>query len=215
MLIYHLYFHLLEKPASSSFQVFADVQGFAQRYVQDWNTWLAATPSTRPDLFGRILRKWQATRPNSMRRLKDQASHAPPFLDDLLMSAGEPIATLEDLDVRAIRDRSTDQEKALCDLWRIFEQLPTTGTASCVGITKAVLLLTDGKLGPAFDSQVRKKLRVGQPASCTAWISALEAIADDIASFEDTHHIPLTKAVPDAFASLAYGRLYDMALGPR
>jgi hypothetical protein len=195
-------------------QVSADVQGFAQRYVQDWNAWLAAPALSRPDLFGKILRKWQATRPVAMRRLRAQASHSPPFLDDLLALATAPLATLGTLDVRSIRSRSAPQDNALSDLWSIFGQLPTTGTASCVGITKAILLLTDGRLGPAFDSQVRKKLGVGPPATCAAWVSTLEQIARDIAAFEAAHG-PLARAVPGPFARLAYGRLYDMALGPR
>ena len=51
-------------------QVYTDVSGFAQRYVQDWDHWMAAPAQDRPALFGAILRKWQATRPNKMRRLR-------------------------------------------------------------------------------------------------------------------------------------------------
>jgi hypothetical protein len=195
-------------------QVSADVQDFAQRYVRDWDAWLAAPAPCRPDLFGKILRKWQATRPAAMRRLRTQASHAPPFLDDLLAWATAPLATLGAVDVRSIRSRTTVQDNALRDLWHIFSQLLTRGTASCVGITKAVLLLTDGRLGPAFDSHVRKKVRVGPPATCAAWVAVLEEIADDIVAFEAAHG-PLARAVPCQFAHLGYGRLYDMALGPR
>jgi hypothetical protein len=42
----------------------------------------------------------------------------------------------------------------------------------------------------------------------------LEDVGEDIAVFESSHG-SLTKAVPVRFARLAYGRLYDMALGPR
>jgi hypothetical protein len=92
--------------------------------------------------------------------------------------------------------------------------LPTSGVASCVGITKAVLLLTDGRIGPAFDSQVRRRLGVARPTTYREWLQALEEIGEDIAVFESAHG-PLTKAVPAHFAQIPYGRLYDMALGPR
>ncbi len=74
--------------------------------------------------------------------------------------------------------------------------------------------MTDGRIGPAFDSQVRAKLGVGRPATFQDWLLALQDIAEDIAMFESIHG-PLSKAVPVRFGGLAYGRLYDMALGPR
>jgi hypothetical protein len=67
---------------------------------------------------------------------------------------------------------------------------------------------------PAFDSQVRRKLGVGRPATCHEWLQTLEDIGEDIALFESAHG-PLLNAVPVRFTHLAYGRLYDMALGPR
>jgi hypothetical protein len=195
-------------------QVRAAVNRFAVRYAEDWEAWLAAHPDARPELFGRILRRWQTTRPLAMRRLRAEAEHGAPFLDDLLESAAEPLSALGDLTVLTLAQRAPEQGEALTALWDIFSRLPTSGVASCVGITKAVLLLTDGRIGPAFDSQVRTKLGVGRPATCRDWLQTLQDIGEDIAMFESTHG-PLTKAVPARFAQLAYGRLYDMALGPR
>jgi len=195
-------------------QIRAAVNGFAMRYVEDWEGWVAAHRDARPDLFARILRKWQATRPLAMRRLKREAAHGAPFLDDLLESAVEPLRVLADLTVLTIAHRSPAQDEALATLWAIFSRLPISGVASCVGITKAVLLLTDGRIGPAFDSQVRQKLGVGRPATCREWLQTLRDIGEDIAMFESVHG-HLRKAVPARFAQLEYGRLYDMALGPR
>ncbi len=195
-------------------QVRAAVKGFAVRYGEDWQAWLAAHRDARPELFGRILRRWQATRPLAMRRLRAEAEHGAPFLDALLESAAEPLSALGDLSVLTLAQRAPEQDEALAALWDIFSRLPTSGRASCVGITKAVLLLTDGRMGPAFDSQVRTKLGVGRPATCRKWLRTLQDIGEDIAMFESTHG-SLTKAVPVQFAHLAYGRLYDMALGPR
>lgn len=197
-------------------QVYDDVRGFSQRYVQDWTRWLAAPQPARCELFGKILRKWQATRPRAMRRLRadNKATHTAPFLDDLLDQSAAPIIELGDLSILTIGDRSDTQNKALSSLWQTFTQLQTEGTSSCVGITKAILLLTNGRIGPAFDSQVRKKLRIAAPATCVEWVARLEEIADDILAFEAAHE-SFASAVPEHFAHLAYGRLYDMALGPR
>jgi hypothetical protein len=197
-------------------QVCVDVDGFAARYAEDWRAWLAAGTAARSELFGQILRKWQATRPLAMRRLRAEARHNPPFLEDLLTEASEHIAGLGNLNVLTIRERTKSQSQALMDLWRILGRLPTSGTASCVGISKALLLLTEGRLGPAFDSIVRKQLGIGKPrnVTCAVWIATLEEVAEDIRAFEAAHG-SLTKAVPQCFAHLAYGRLYDMALGPR
>jgi hypothetical protein len=195
-------------------QVRTDVSDFAVRYVDDWDAWVAADGDARPELFGRILRKWQATRPLAMRRLRAEAEHKAPFLDDLLESAAEPLRALTDLSVLTIAQRAPAQDEALTTLWAIFSRLPTSGVASCVGITKAILLLTDGRMGPAFDSQVRRRLGVGRPVTCREWLRILQDIGEDIAMFEAAHGC-LTKVVPARFARLAYGRLYDMALGPR
>jgi hypothetical protein len=195
-------------------QVRRDVSSFAERYVEDWEAWVAERGEARPELFGRILRKWQATRPLAMSRLRREAKHRAPFLDDLLELAIEPIRVLGDLTVLTIAKRTPAEDDALKTLWATFSRLPTSGISSCVGITKAVLLLTDGRIGPAFDSQVRRKLGVEKPATCREWLQILEGVAADIAIFESTHG-PLSKAVPTRFGQLAYGRLYDMALGPR
>jgi hypothetical protein len=151
-------------------QVRADVDGFAARYVQDWDAWLIAGADTRPELFGRILRKWKATRPRALRRVRMEAQHEAPFLDDLLEAAEEPVRALADLSVSTIAERTPAQNEALNTLWTIFSRLPTSGVASCVGISKAILLLTDGRIGPAFDSQVRMELGVARPVTCSEWL---------------------------------------------
>ena len=195
-------------------EVRAAVNGFSARYVKDWDAWLAANHNARPELFGRTLRKWQATRPLAMRRLRVEAHHGAPFLDDLLESTTRPLSVLGDLTVMTVEARTQQHEEALTDLWDVFSRLPTDRRASCVGITKAVLLLTDGRIGPALDSRVRSATGVRPPTTCGDWLQILEDVRDDIVAFESAHG-PLSKAVPARHAHLAYGRLYDMALGPR
>jgi hypothetical protein len=189
---------------------------FAPRYLRDWDEWLAAAPPARPELFGRILRRWQATRPLAMRRIAREAKHEPPYLDDLFESASSPtgaLAVLGDLTVLDVASRTYQQDKALKNLWDLFSGLTTTQSASCVGISKAVLLLTDGRVGPALDSQVRTWLGISKPTTAAAWIGVLEGVGEDIAEFE-ARNGPFRDAVPARFAHLAYGRLYDMAFGP-
>lgn len=195
-------------------QLRADVDGFAARYVQDWENWLSMGSAGRPMLFGRILRKWQATRPLPMRRLKNEAQHQGPFLDDLLEAAAEPLQVVASCSVVTIAERTPEQTEAFNTLWAVFARLPLAGVASCVGITKALLLLSEGRIGPALDSRVRTKLGVARPANCSEWLQILQEVAEDIAAFEQRHG-PITKVVHIRFAKLAYGRLYDMALGPR
>jgi len=192
----------------------AAVDGFDRRYVDDWDAWLAVEPRAKARLFGQILRKWQATRPRlSMRRIRSEARHEAPFLEDLLELASEPLDRLGDLTLLTVAHRTAQQSQALADLWALFSSLPSDGTASCVD-TKAVLLLTEGRIGPAFDSNVRKQIGAGRTETCAAWVEILEDVAEDIAAFESRSG-PLDKAVSPRFAHLAYGRLYDMALGPR
>ena len=192
----------------------AAVAGFDVRYVADWDAWLSASPRTKPRLFGQILRKWQATRPKPMRRIRSEAQHQAPYLEDLLEAASGPLARIGDLTVANVSRRTPQQDQALGELWGLFSNLTATGVASCVGITKAILLMTDGRIGPAFDSNVRQQLGVGRPESCGQWVQILQAVGDDVAAFESRHG-PLSQAAPPRFARLEYGRLYDMALGPR
>lgn len=192
----------------------AAVDGFDRSYAADWEAWLAAEPADRAGLFGRILRRWRATRPKAMRRTRSEGRHEGPFLEDLLESAAAPLARLGDLAVETIATRTAAQAEALGELWDVFSGLPAAGTASCVGITKAVLLLTDGRIGPALDKNVRDATGAGRPGTCEAWVALLEGVAEDIAAFESQNGA-LRAAVSPAFARLARGRLYDMALGPR
>jgi hypothetical protein len=191
------------------------VRGFKPGYAKDWDEWLATAAPDRAEPFGRILGGWKATRGNGkMRYIRARGGHEPPYLEDLLDAAAEPLRTLGDLTVMTVAQRTPEQSRAICDLWHCFSNLTTTGLASCVGITKAVLLLTDGRIGPALDSTVKAGIGVRPPATCQDWLDVLEAVGEDIAAFEAVHG-SLHKVVQLHFAGLGYGRLYDMIVGPR
>ena len=198
----------------TSEEVHDAVAGFSPRYAENWTEWLVVQDNERCELFGRILRIWQATRPNRMRRPLAHESHGAPFLEDLLLLAGPHLTRLGNLSLSNIATRSRRQTRALTGLWNIFSQLPVNANGSCVGITKAVLLLTEGRIGPALDSRVRRRLHIDKPTTSQSWVDILVEVAADIDAFEHIHG-PLQNSVPGIFANLEKGRLYDMALGPR
>ena len=165
-------------------EVHAAVDGFAERFVADWAVWLHVQPDRRPVLFGEILRRWQAVRPRTMRRTRIDGRHDAPFLEDLLDDADRRVRRLGDLSVGAGWKPTADQESALIGLWATFVDLAIEGPATCVGISKSVLLVTNGRIGPALDSNVQLALRIRPPQTARDWISVLSDVADDIAEFE-------------------------------
>jgi GrpB-like predicted nucleotidyltransferase (UPF0157 family)/mannose-6-phosphate isomerase-like protein (cupin superfamily) len=149
-----------------------------------------------------------------MRRPRAEASHEPPFIEDLFDAAAPHLETLSDLTVADLATASPEQIEALHGLWAVFSKLPQRDSASCVGITKAILLLTYGRIGPAFDSIVRKKLGLNRHVkSSQEWIDVLRGVSEDIGAFEKRHG-KLTGIVPESLAKYHVGRLYDMVLGP-
>jgi len=149
-----------------------------------------------------------------MRRPKAEASHQPPYIEDLLHEAVPHVAVLGELTVADLALASADHINALHGLWATFSKLPQKGPASCVGITKAILLLTNGRIGPAFDSTVRNKLGLkNHLKSSEEWVGVLRGISEDIHAFEERHG-NLAEIVPEPFAKYQVGRLYDMVLAP-
>ncbi|MBL7202571.1 MAG: hypothetical protein ISS56_20745 [Anaerolineae bacterium] len=191
------------------------VAGFDRRYVEHWDTWLAAPASGRVIQLGAILRKWQAARPRTTRRPKAEAKHGPPFLEDLVAQAELHLALLGNIGLTTLHHLTPPQYDALCQLWEILGGVAVEKPASEVGITKAVLLLTRGRIGPALDSRVRAGLGIGRVRSPKEWVRLLIAIEADIRGFESAHGVSFRGAVPEEFRGLGWGRLYDMVLGPR
>jgi hypothetical protein len=204
-------------------QVKKKIDEFPQKYAANWNHWLAVkknAPNNLPTVFGDTLRKWQACRPNTMRRNKDGAFHAPPFLDDLIEQAESSLTTLNHFEMRSADLFNKDVKKALNKLWEIFKHLSYKGKAhkglaGIVGISKAVLLLTEGRIGPAFDSTVRVNIKIKEINDPISWIVELKNVAQDIKEFERKNSCLLTDCAPTDYSKFHYGRLYDMVFGPR
>jgi hypothetical protein len=196
-------------------QVALDIEDYDLRYDRDWQQWLGVRDADKPNLFAAILRRWQATRPAAMRRPKNGASHGPPFIEDLLAEAESHLTAISQISVTEFSELSSPQAAALRSLWRIFASLAEVGLATCVGITKAVMLLTQGRIGPGFDSNVRENVGLKRHLSSPdEWIEALRAVGEDIRAFEARNSTQLSLVVPSRFAMYNSGRLYDMMLGP-
>jgi len=192
---------------------------FDTKYVDDWNRWLQVESEDRPEQFGSILRKWQACRPNKMRRTSVANLHEAPYIDDLMETASHSINALAAFELNDFSKFSVAIFEHLSVLWDIFENLSYTGKArngkaGAVGISKAVLLLSDGHIGPAFDSEVRTHLGIKEITNAKQWFNALQIVAKDIQSFEAKNDTTIKNAAPEEFKDLNIGRIYDMALGP-
>lgn len=193
----------------------------SEGYVNDWQLWVGALKSQQnvAERFGQTLRKWQACRPNRMRRPTSEANHDPPYLEDLIAEAQPFIQVLRCFDTRHHSSFTPQAEQALQGLWHIFQGLSYHGRANngqtgVVGISKAVMLLTEGRVGPAFDSTVRDKLGIRAPEDPDEWIQALQVTTRDIRAFEIANQCTLQAAAPPRFVKFCSGRIYDMALGP-
>ena len=206
--------------SNNSIQEFqARIAGFKPSYRYDWDEWLTTPMPKRPHQIGVVLRKWQACRPNSMRRTQADGRHSPPYLEDLIAQSAPHIQALLAFDIRSAASFTLPVCTALSELWVIFEKLSYEGSArnglaGVVGISKAVLLLSEGRVGPAFDSGVREHLDNIKIDNAEEWINALKVVTRDIHTFEVANATTLQLATPD-YAHLHPGRIYDMALGPR
>ncbi len=198
-----------------------EIDRFPEKYKLDWQHWQQLcshhTITSEPVIgeFGRILRRWQAARPKPMRRPKDESTHEPPFLNDLVEGAFPHLQTLRNISVRHVDRLTSSQLGALDSLWSVFRNLASRDYASCVGISKAIMLLTGGDIGPAFDSNVRTTLGLSRPKNSMEWLECLRAIRDDIKMFEDKHRISIEDLVAQGWAPIKAGRVYDMIAGPR
>jgi hypothetical protein len=197
---------------------------FSVAYKQDWKDWVAVAGEVRSDAdvvaaaFRRVLRRWSAVRSRMkgrvVRHCRTSADADDLCLDDLIAEARPFLNELGTLSLRDVSSLTHRQERALRMLWEIFRDLPTHGSANAVGITKAVKLLTLGRIGPAFDAVVCRNIQVQAPCSADEWIAALGAISEDLRYFERRSERRLEDLVEPAWRPVAVGRAFDMLAGP-
>jgi hypothetical protein len=193
---------------------------FRERYVLDWQKWSAcfrgiATPDTAHE-FAKTLRKWQAIRGKKGRRLRRtriEADHEPPFMEEVMKEALTVLSQLGGVTIRDFLHSPPNLREGFSELWLVMRQLATTDDAPVVAISKATLLLTLGRIGPAFDSTVCRCLRISPPNCSESWLTALVRVAEDLAAFESRYGIRIETLV-SARCPVAAGRAYDMVTGP-
>lgn len=196
-------------------QIAENMLAFSRVYRKDWELWLTTLDDRKVIEFGRILRKWKAVGRRRMRRPRSEAEHAPPFLEDLIEEAEPHLQAIQDLTLADMHHLTGSQVCALTALWRLFTDLPLQGKAYDVGITKAVMLLTRGRIGPALDSNVRGRLGIPRIHEPEEWISLLCDLGNDVRVLEEKNDVSLAKVIPPQLRHLGQGRILDMILGPR
>lgn len=196
------------------------IKRFKKSYRDDWTQWLALCgPDTsdrdKADCLHRTLRRWGA-----LGRIP-KARRAPiPAIEKLMVQARRSLEGLRSFDVRDLADKEHHARcrEPLCELWELTGSIARNSEdAHLVGRSKAVMLLTEGRFGPALDGKVCKNTFEGRfppraIRSCEIWLAALSEIARDIVAFETKYRTALADLCDE---KLAVGRIYDMAAGPQ
>ena len=203
---------------TTSEEVLERIKGFDRHYVNDWSRWLHASqgcdfqaapvPIEVAIEFKRIMGKWKACQPKPLR--------CPTELQSTLDSAAEQLSRVESANLRCFQAPDEVLTDAICNLWRIFEDgLCLKGNATEVGVSKAILLVTKGRIGPAFDSNVKTGLNAWYVMDCRTYMKALGEIAGELAGFEGRESTTLESLAEQAGRPADVGRAVDMVLGPR
>jgi len=154
-----------------------------------------------------LLKKWTACRPSSV------SENILPLLKELEAD----FITISELDLRNIRKASLNEKDAINQIWsKLINLVCVPKKLTGVAPSKVILIVTNGRLGPALDSHARAVLGLSEISTATQYLSILNAISEDIAAFEDAHpQILIEKLVPKEWQPVFIGRAYDMAVGPR
>lgn len=189
------------------------IQGFSIRYVTDLKNFATTTehyglisPQTAKQLC-RLIGKWHGCRPSPV------SKNLLPLLTDL----DADLKAIATIDLRSILRASSNEMEAISQIWSsLMNQICDNKPQSEVAASKAMLILTNGRLGPALDSNARKSLRLPRIQSSGDYLAFLLAISEDVAAFEKANSpILLEDLVPKEWCPVLVGRAYDMAIGPR
>ena len=193
-------------------EVKALILGFSPHYATDVRNFAATTtrygitsPQAEKHLC-RLLRKWKACRPSTVR--KD--------LLPILTHLYPDFMTITTVNLRTIRD-DLNVRAAITRIWStLTSQICNNRQISEVATSKAILILTNGRLGPALDSNARGALNLPRIRSSDDYFALLLAISEDIVAFEKVNYpILLEDLIPKEWQPVAVGRAYGMAIGPR
>ncbi len=194
-------------------EVRASILGFSRNYRYDLHHFTNTTNKfglishqSAMSLSG-LLKKWTACRPSSV------SKNILPLLNELEAD----FTTISGLDLRNIRKASLNEKDALNQIWsKLVNLVCVPKKLTGVAPSKVILIVTNGKLGPALDSHARAVLGLPEINTAAQYLTILNAISEDIAAFEDAHsQIFIEKFVPKEWQPVFIGRAYDMAVGPR
>jgi hypothetical protein len=157
--------------------------------------------------FGDTLRRW-----NACRRRGGVREH----MAELLQSVLPYVESLQSSSLREFISPSQEESSSIMELWSVLESgLCLSKPASEVGISKSIMLLTRGRIGPAFDSTVRDAFGLRRINNARELLEVYKAVANDLRQFEHVNHVNLEELVPTGRESIGVGRIVDMVAGPR
>jgi len=196
---------------TTSEEVLERIKGFNSRYVADWRKWLRVTeacdfqvapiPIEVAEEFKQIMARWQACGRYQLLRCAAE-------LQGTLDFATASITLMGSANLRCFQAPDEVLTDAICSLWRIFEGgLCLKRHATEVGVSKAILLVTKGRIGPAFDSTVKTQLNAWHVMDCQTYIGALGEIARNLAGFEGRESRTLESLAEQAGRAACVGRV--------
>ena len=192
---------------------------FRRRHVRDWKDWLPistcldAAPEPIEirvaEKLGGILWNWRACG-------RSQLLLEPHTLLETLNRAHACLYVLGNSDLRSFLFPTPLLRELIRSLWIIFRNgLCKKGKAGEVAITKAILLTTRGRIGPAFDSNVQRATGIIHIPDSENFVSVLSSLAKQLIAFEDQYRVRIEDLVPVDRGPVAIGRAIDMLLGPK
>ncbi|MHB8808293.1 MAG: hypothetical protein ACYC59_12055 [Anaerolineaceae bacterium] len=193
------------------------LKNFREKYVKNWDVWLARPLSElnrdgRRNIFINTLKAWGICRCPEGGGIKHD------FSLDSFSRLEKISAQLLNYDLRSFT-KTDDVVVQLRDLWIGLNGICEKKQVNMLIASKAIMLLTDGAIGPAFDSSVMRTIwgikYSSYDRSFGNWINLLSEVSKDIQDFEVRIVVRMEDAAPKVFVNVKVGRLYDMAFGPR
>jgi len=191
------------------------LRGFNRRFHRDWTCWVAEsqhglTAPATVSLFQATLKSWNPCRgpKGGVRRSVGSA----------IECTLPHLRALSGVSLRSFVDPSPQQCERILQLWNVLNPSICCNTdAGGVGVSKAIMLLTNGEIGPALDGNVRGAFGMSIINSADDLVRAYSAIATDLRDFEDWNDITVEDLARQVYPSdcIAVGRIVDMIGGPR
>lgn len=128
------------------------------------------------------------------------------------------VSALSGTCLRSLVDPSSQQQRCIVQLWDLLNpRICCNADAGGVGVSKAIMLLTKGEIGPAFDTNVCSKFKMPRVDNADGLLRAYSMVARDLKGFEDRNKVVIDDQAQRVFPSdsIGVGRIVDMIAGPR